>query len=105
MPDERRTAERVKVNLPTRWEGVLTQREGTITDISATGCFILTPGEVADRELVRVEIELPTGGKIYLWGEVLNIAPEIGFAVRFTGFTEKEQTMLDLLVDYYRGKQ
>ncbi|HEX8142983.1 MAG TPA: PilZ domain-containing protein [Pyrinomonadaceae bacterium] len=99
---ERRIAERVRVNLNAHWEGVLARREGTISDISANGCFILTSDEAEKGELVRLEIETPTEGWIYLWGEVVYLIEEMGFAVRFTGASESEQTMLALLIDYYR---
>jgi hypothetical protein len=102
---ERRIAERVRVHLNARWEGVLARREGVISDISATGCFILTSDEVERGELVRLEIETPTEGWIYLWGEVVYLIEEMGFAVRFTGASESEQTMLALLIDYYRPEE
>jgi PilZ domain len=98
---ERRISQRVRVNLNARWEGVLARREGTICDISSTGCFILTSDEVEQGELVRLEIETPTEGWIYLWGEVVYLIKEMGFAVHFTGAGENEQAMLDLLLDYY----
>lgn len=103
--EERRAAERVRVNLNARWEGVLEQHVGTISDISTSGCFILTSGEVKSGELVRVEIQLPTEGWIYQWGEVVYHVPDIGFAVRFTGLSEKEHMMLSLLIDYVRGER
>ena len=102
---ERRIAERVRVHLNARWEGVLARREGVISDISATGCFILTSDEVEAGELVRLEIETPSEGWIYLWGEVVYLIEEMGFALRFTGAGESEQTMLALLIDYYRPEE
>ncbi len=56
---ERRIAERFRVKFKARWEGVLSQREGLIADISSTGCFLLTRDEVKPKELVRIEIQLP----------------------------------------------
>lgn len=96
---ERREADRFQVKLNARWEGVLTQRAGTIVDISSTGCFLLTRDEVTPKELVRIEIQLPTERWIYLWAEVVYQIPEMGFALRFTGSTATEQAMLDLLLD------
>jgi hypothetical protein len=54
---------------------------------------------VTPKELIRVEIQLPTERWIYLWAEVVYQLSEIGFALRFTGSTETEQTMLNLLLD------
>ncbi|HEX8494021.1 MAG TPA: PilZ domain-containing protein [Pyrinomonadaceae bacterium] len=96
---ERREAERYQVKLNARWEGVLAQRTGTVVDISSTGCFLLTRDDVTPKELIRVEIQLPTERWIYLWAEVVYQLSEIGFALRFTGSTETEQTMLNLLLD------
>lgn len=96
---ERREAERYQVKLNARWEGVLAQRAGTIVDISSTGCFLLTRDEVAPKELIRIEIQLPTERWICLWAEVVYKISEMGFALRFTGSTDTEQTMLNLLLD------
>ncbi len=102
MEEERRTAERFKVSLPARWEGVLDRHEGVVTDISTNGCFILSAGAVTKGELVRIEIQLPTEGWIYIWGEAVYQQEEIGFAVRFTGSGEQELEMLRLLIEYVR---
>jgi hypothetical protein len=96
---DRREARRFQVNLNARWEGVLAQRTGSIVDISSTGCFLLTSDEVTPRELIRIEIQMPTERWIYLWAEVVYQISEMGFALRFTGSTTTEQTMLDLLLD------
>jgi PilZ domain len=102
---ERRQAERVKVTLDAHWEGVLAQCSGLVVDLSTTGCFILTPDQVRTKELIRVEMTSPTGGLLYLWGEVVYQVHEMGFAVRFTGTTEREEAMLRLLIEYIRDAQ
>ncbi len=103
LSSERRKSERFRTRLGASWEGVLTRRTGTVVDISTTGCFVLTSDEdVQERELVRLEIESPTGRAIYLWGEVVYQAPDIGIALRFTGTDPTEQSMLELLLDYLR---
>lgn len=101
--NERRQTERVRARLEARWEGVLTRRNGTIVDISASGCFILTSDDVQPKELIRLEIQLPTGRDIYLWGEVVYQVHEMGFAVRFTGTSDLEQKMLEILLDFIRA--
>jgi hypothetical protein len=100
---ERRKRERVRADLEAQWEGVLARRDGRVVDISASGCFILTDDEVRAEELIRLEIQLPTGRKIYLWGEVVYKVEEMGFALRFTGSDETELQMLAALIDYARG--
>jgi len=92
--DERRRAPRVKVDLPARWEGVLTQQQAQVSDLSVNGCFLLSGGQVESKELVRLEIELPDG-PIYFWAEVVDAAYEIGFAVRFTAIEDVDQKRLN----------
>lgn len=99
MTIERRQAPRLKVNLPVRWEGVLTQQSATITDLSEIGCFILTGGKVEPKELIRLEIELPEGGPVYFWSEVVDEAYEIGFAARFTMGDEDDSKRLSAFIE------
>lgn len=94
MANERRRNPRVKVNLPARWEGVLTRQEANVTDLSNKGCFVLSGGKVEPKELIRLEIQLPNDDPIYFWAEVVDAAFEIGFAVKFTSMEELDQTRL-----------
>ena len=94
MSKERRRSPRVKVNLQARWEGVIEQQQATVTDLSRTGCFVLTGGKVQPKELVRVEIEIPEGEPLVLWAEVVDAAFEIGFAVKFTSMTDDDEMRL-----------
>ncbi|HZE63089.1 MAG TPA: PilZ domain-containing protein [Pyrinomonadaceae bacterium] len=98
MTNERRRSPRVKVNLQARWEGVMSQQEATITDLSKTGCFVLTGGDVEPKELVRLEIEVPEGEPLVLWAEVVDAAFEIGFAVRFTSMTDDDEARLSRFI-------
>lgn len=91
---ERRAAPRVRVDLRARWEGVITQEQAQITDLSTTGCFVLSGGQVEAKELIRLEIELPDQSPIYFWAEVVDAAYEIGFAVRFTAMDDDDQRRL-----------
>jgi hypothetical protein len=95
---ERRRAERAKVNLDAHWEGAPAQCAGLVVDISLTGCFILTSDLVKTDELVRLEIRLPEGKTVYVWGEVVYQMSEIGFGVRFTLLTQDEAQPLDKLL-------
>ena len=99
MGMERRLTERYKVNIRARWEGPRSRREGTVTDISTAGCFVLTEDiGVEKRELVKIEMLLP-GGLITLWGTVIYKADEIGFGVRFApNNPEEELRRLQFLV-------
>jgi len=92
--DERRRSPRVRVDLPARWEGVLNQEQAQVTDLSITGCFVLTGGRVEGKELVRLEIDLPDQDPLYFWAEVVDAAYEIGFAVRFTAMEDEDEKRL-----------
>lgn len=96
--DDRRKAERVKVDLKVCWEGSLTQLEGNIVDLSTTGCFILSDDRVRTGELIRVGIHPPKQGALYIWGEVVYQIPEMGFAVHFTGADDATLKHLTWLV-------
>lgn len=99
MGTERRLNERYKVSIRVRWEGPRTRLEGTITDLSIAGCFILTEDIGVEKwELIRIEMLLP-GGVITLWGHVIYKADEIGIGVRFApNIPEVERRSLEFLV-------
>ena|SRR5437588_329257 len=94
MQDDRRRATRIDVNLRARWEGVLEQREATVTSLSRNGCFLLSGGKVEPGELIRLEIILPDQACLYLWAEVVDEAQEIGFAARFTSVEDEDYLRL-----------
>ena len=100
MTKDRRSAPRVRVNLQARWEGALTNGKATITDISRNGCFVLSGGEVKIRELVWLEIELPSQHLLHFWAEVVDEASDIGFAVKFNSCSEEDQVRLTEYVDH-----
>ncbi|HEY5884899.1 MAG TPA: PilZ domain-containing protein [Pyrinomonadaceae bacterium] len=97
--EERRRAPRAKVNLPARWEGVLSQQQASVTNLSLNGCFLLSGGSIEVGELIRLEITLPDNDHIYPWAEVVEDAGEIGFAVRFTMMDDVERERLDRYID------
>ncbi len=96
---ERRTAERVPVNLTARWEGLMTQGKGTVCDLSASGCFVLTGGELKVGELIRLAIHFPPEEIASLWGQVVYAVAEMGFALRFAFADEDERHALERLID------
>jgi hypothetical protein len=100
MGNERRRAPRVRVNLPAKWEGALHQEAAAITDLSISGCFVLSGGSVEVKELIWLEIQLPTGPVQY-WAEVVDAAYEIGFAVRFNSSSSDDDEKL--LASYIEG--
>ena len=97
MREERRRAERLSLNLPARWEAANAREGGTVSDISVTGCFMLTGGGAAPGEAVRVALELPRGRTIELRGEIIYHTEEIGFAVRFTSEDAGRSQLVSIL--------
>lgn len=100
MEKDRRSAPRVKVDLPARWEGALMHETATVTDLSCNGCFVLTGGVVELKELIWLEIEIPEQEAVHFWAEVVDSAFEIGFAVRFNSGSDED---LERLVSYIEG--
>ena len=78
MEHERRSAPRARVKLQARWEGALSRENATVTDISRSGCFVLTGGKVDMKELVWLEIHLTEQQVVNFWAEVVDQASEIG---------------------------
>ena len=95
---ERRTAERVRLNLRTRWEALTTQGRGAVTDLSPSGCFVLTGGKVSVGELIRMDISFPEE-IVSVWGQVVYAVAEIGFALRFNFGSVEEQVALNRLLE------
>ena len=98
-PIERRRHERINIYLKARWEGLLGCYEGTLSDISVGGCFILSESPTTLRELIRLEIELHTGEWVKVWGEVTNQFPGVGFGVRYTECDEESEGPLALSLE------
>lgn len=97
---ERRATPRYKVNFHARWRGGEWEaREGAVIDLGAGGCFVLTDELVAEGELVRVELTLPGGGELALWGHVVFGVNETGFAIQFSAFPQggARQKLTELL--------
>jgi PilZ domain len=94
MEKDRRTAPRVRVKLPARWEGVLSRENATVTDLSRSGCFVLTGGKVEVKELVWLEIQLTDDQRVNFWAEVVDEASEIGFALKFNSSSQEDEDAL-----------
>lgn len=84
----------MRVNLPARWEGVLSRESATVTDLSRSGCFVLTGGNVDLKELVWLEINLTDTQVVNFWAEVVDAASEIGFAVKFNSSSPEDEKVL-----------
>ena len=94
MEKERRSAPRARVKLAARWEGAMSRETATVTDLSRSGCFVLTGGKVEVKELVWLEIQLSETEKVNFWAEVVSESEEIGFALKFNSSSPEDEATL-----------
>ena len=102
MSDERRRDERVGMPLEVLWDGLSGAQAARISDISISGCYIETLGQVAEGEDVSLKVMTPTGRWLNLRGEIMHYYPNMGFGVRFKDLSESERDVLERLVDFAR---
>jgi hypothetical protein len=95
---ERRAAERLRIDMSAGWEALRTQGRGAVCDLSSLGCFVLTGAEVKPGELIRLEVHFPQESAS-LWGQVVYAVAEIGFALRFVFGAESDQNSLQKLIN------
>ncbi len=98
MTDNRRTDERLSINLSARWDGGSGTQEARIEDLSLRGCFVNTTRRVDVGEIVVVEIKLPSDEWLQLRGEVAFYHEGIGFGVLFSFLTDDEEQSLRELI-------
>jgi len=94
MTENRRSDERVSINLPARWDGLSGRNEARVEDLSLGGCFVNTRGRVDVGEIVGIEMKLPSGAWLQLRGEVATYMVGTGFGVLFTFLTDDEEQAL-----------
>ena len=98
MNKERRTNQRVPLNLPARYDGLSGAHDARIEDISMGGCFVNARGQVESGEPITVEIKMVSGQWLQLRGEVTSVQPGIGFGMTFSLLTEQEVLSLEQLL-------
>jgi len=98
MTDNRRTDERLSINLSARWNGLSGRHQARIDDVGLGGCFVNTTGRVDVEEIVVVEIKLPSGEWLQLRGVVVSYQERIGFGVEFPFLTQEEEQVLRQLI-------
>jgi len=96
---ERRNAPRLRTNISARWETLKSQGRGSVCDLSSSGCFVLTGGELSTRELVRLELILDDE-VVSVWGYVVYHVLEMGFAVRFVLQIEDDRRAIEHLIEH-----
>lgn len=95
---ERRRAERFRLNLQARWESLLAQGRSAVCDLGAMGCLVLAAGQTNTGELIRLEIQFPNH-LLFVWGQTVYGVPEMGFAVRFVFSEENEARAVRKLIE------
>jgi len=95
---ERRAAERLRIDLNARWEALRAQGRGAVCDLSSLGCFVLTGAELKQGELIRLDIDFPPA-TTSLWGQVVYTVAEMGCALRFGFAAEADQGRLVQLIE------
>ena len=96
---DRRRHDRHTVAIEIEWENAKGKRSGTINDLSMSGCFLLSGGEVEDGEAVRVYFTTTDGKKFVILGDIINHVFEVGFAVRFIDLTDSQIVFLHRLME------
>ena len=95
---ERRVSRRIAITINIEWEGMVGRQQGTISDVSQLGCFVLCSGEVENGETVKLFFPIAEGMKVQFWGEVVNHVFEIGFGVRFIELNDPQIEFLQKLI-------
>jgi hypothetical protein len=103
MAEERRGEERVQLMLEIRWQSLSGKHTARVSDMSLSGCFVETMAQVSRGELIRFEVQLPTGGWMPITGEVVYHLPAMGFGMRFKSLTATQKGMITGLLDYIKG--
>lgn len=95
---ERRATNRNIVSINVEWENDSGRHSGTVSDISESGCYVLSSGELAEGDSVKLFVPIGDGMKAELRGVVKNHVFEIGFALRFVDLSEaQKRVVMDLI--------
>ena len=103
---ERRAGARSRVNYLARVivvrEGHL-EIEGTINNLSAGGCYVVSESEVRKDDLVKLRFE-GSHGELTVWGHVAFRVVGLGFGVTFTAFAHGSRDVLAAILGGEPGR-
>ena len=105
MSRERRTNQRKRLLLEAKWESMSRTHEARVDDVSLGGCFVNTFGRVEPKELVNLQIELPSGEWLSLQGHVASYQPGVGFGMSFESLSEEKSAKLEELIATAEDRQ
>ena len=95
---DRRSKPRLQVSLDAMWDSSTEAHSARVTNLSESGCYLSSVGEVRQGEIVGFRILLPDGDWLYLEGEVRHHQPMTGFGVQFVDLNEEQTEKLVLLL-------
>ncbi len=95
---ERREKPRLRVSLDAMWDSSTEAHSARVTDLSETGCFLDSVGEVRPGEIVGFRVLLPDDEWLYVEGEVRHYTPGRGFGVKFVELNEEQTERLNCLL-------
>ncbi len=95
---DRRAIKRQNVSIDVEWEGPYGRFPGVVSDLSESGCFVLSSGEVAAGDSIKLLLPLGGGMKVEVFGEVRNCVFEIGFALRFLNINDAQNNVINGLM-------
>lgn len=102
--NERRAIERVPVTVKVRWNDMPHDANGWMLDLSTGGCFIEAEIEPQPDEQLEVAMLTPIGNWVQLPARVVYQLPDRGFGLRFKQLSRIEQSMLEMLLEYYTAE-
>jgi len=98
MPQERRRNERQKVVLEATWESLSKRHHARVDDVSLSGCFVNTYGQVAVGEAIELNILRRSGEWLTLTGVVAMYHQGVGFGLAFTDLNYAKKRALEDLI-------
>ncbi len=94
MPEERRSSKRKRLLLDATWESMSGTNEARVDDLSVGGCFVNTVAHVELNEMVKLDIQFPSGEWLSLRGQVASHQRGVGFGLSFTSLSDEEVVRL-----------
>lgn len=95
---DRRSKPRLKVSLDAMWDSSTEAHGARVTNLSESGCYLSSVGDVRQGEIVGFRVLLPDGDWLYLEGEVRHHTPQTGFGVQFVDLNEEQTVKLAFLL-------
>lgn len=95
---ERRQHARYAVRIDVDWENPVGRHRAKVSDVSLTGCFLLSSGEVDDGQIVKLYFPLSNDRKALFWGKIVNHVFDVGFGLKFVAVTDAQQSLLKRLI-------